>query len=454
MFPDEELDVVKGGDKNPASCDPGGRKKLGAEFAALLGRFGPLYKDGTLPETTRGLAAVFEAFEASPEAQAALVRIAGRDGYRRKEVALGLARPILAYPRLKEFAGEALKLFSPDANPNNPTPKTTPAGERIWEAGSAREPFTQLLETLNREFKSSTIDPVPPRLSITLDGRTRREVLSRPRGNLEFARDLLFQVEPTFGKGASEFVAMRDPRGFAALAGITVSAPFVDADKDLLPDVDAFGRFVTTDGSVAPTPLATFDLTPGGARDSFGRPLNGTALVYKYLDASRTFLSKTLVDSRTLFDADPTKNREAALNFLGGLRILLGPQSDLTKTYGSESFAYKGHNLDKAPIADFAYAVGQILADKTVDETLLMTSRLMKEGNAETARLVKEALDFKRVADKYPNAKNRNSGKSIFWDEMIDVLARISKEPGLLEDVLRALGDPAFLNSKRRVRRC
>lgn len=40
----------------------------------------------------------------------------------------------------------------------------------------------------------------------------------------------------------------------------------------------------------------------------------------------------------------------------------------------------------------------RILADKTVDETLLMTSRLMKEGNAETARLVKEALDFKRVA--------------------------------------------------------
>ena len=86
-----------------------------------------------------------------------------------------------------------------------------------------------------------------------------------------------------------------------------VPAPFVDADGDGLPDVDALGRFVTSDGSLPPSPFFSVD-GASGPRDSSGRALSASgngALVYGYVGVHRTFGAALARDVRPFFQPDP-----------------------------------------------------------------------------------------------------------------------------------------------------
>ena len=68
----------------------------------------------------------------------------------------------------------------------------------------------------------------------------------------------------------------RDPRGYASVPLVNgeVPPPFVDADGDHLPDVNALGQFVTSDGSTPPSPFFSTD-GANGPRDSYARALAG-----------------------------------------------------------------------------------------------------------------------------------------------------------------------------------
>lgn len=98
---------------------------------------------------------------------------------------------------------------------------------------------------------------------------------------------------------------------------------------------------------------------------------------------------------------------------------------------------YRGFHPETSPLVDLVHAVGQLLADPAVDDVLELGRRLAKEHPGELARLIGLGLKIKEIADAHPEASI--PAASTFWDEMLDVLAKIAREPGsILEDLVRA----------------
>lgn len=444
VFPEGEKIALK----DLASADPtrsceapkkSGEGLLVDELANMLGRMGDLYNDGTVPHSTASLARVIAAFQDDEEAQAAWARISARQGYRPNETALGPLRPILAYPRLRDFANASLRLLSADAIPYELNPQRDADGNRIPVAGPGNTALNKLLETFHEELLVS--DPDETRsapLKITTDA-TGRVVLSRPRDNLEILEELVTKEDDAFQSEAARYIVRRDARGYAKITGGLVPAPFVDADGDGLPDVDEVGRFKTANGSIPPSPFP-YPGAPAAARDEHGRATAGSALLYEYIDTSRTFAAQLLRDLRPLVNSDPEAKHETLMDMIGGLPIVLGPRETRTKDYGEEEVEYDGIRTKDSPLLDLVYAVGAILGDKTTDATLAMTRELFTTKSKEMARLTGALSGAFDIAQQHPEASIPRT--STFWDENLDVMAKVAAEPGLLEDILRALAAP------------
>src|SRR5262249_2491202 len=114
-FPEKLVAAKDITNPDPAkTCDApkGGQALLTDQLADMMGHMGDLYNDGTIPQSTESLATVVDAFKTSPEAQAAWSRISSRSGYRPIETALGMVRPMIAYPKLRDLANSGLSLLS------------------------------------------------------------------------------------------------------------------------------------------------------------------------------------------------------------------------------------------------------------------------------------------------------------------------------------------------------
>lgn len=415
-FPDVVMAVKDLTNADPTrSCDPpkaGGEGRLHDELAGVLGRLTTLYGDGTLPGATRGLGRLASTFATDGETQRALTRLGARQGYRPGALALGVARPLLAYPKLRDFADVTLRAIAP--------------------AGPANGPLRHLMEVTRDNLAAARPDGLPAPLTVGRDSLGRPQ-LSRPRGSLELARALLFVEDDSFGKGAPRYLVRRDGRGVAVVQGALgkVPAPFLDGDGDGLPDLDEGGRFLTA-GVPALSPFLT-TMTPSsaapvaGRRDAFGRPLaEGDGLVYGYVDTSRTLTAQLLRDTRALLEPNQPGG---LLDVTTAVPAFLGPRGKAG-----------GYDGDASPMLGMIYALGQILGDASADDTLVLLRRLLTEHRSEVARLTGALLAAKAASDRVPDAKLAPT--SAFWDEMLDVVARIAAEPGLLEDVLRSLADP------------
>jgi hypothetical protein len=478
-FPDIDLDVKNVSASDPGdSCEPAAKvRTLGRELGDMLGRMAPLYNDGTIPQSTESLARVMQAFQKSPEAQAALTRFASRNGYRPSDVAPGMIRPVLAYPRLRDLSAESLRLLAADSNPYDPDPAKTPEGKRIIQPGAAYDSLAHMLAAAHEELRTASADAPSTPLVITKDLQSGRDVLSRPRGNLEVLETLFYATDPAFGgAGPSRWIVKRDARGYASvsLASGSLPAPFVDKNGDKLADVDPLGRFVTTTGQPPPSPFLSVDALDSAPRDAFGRATNGAALYYEYLDTSHTFTAQMMTDMRPMVDPDPTHNHETIMNAAGGAFVLFGKRTGpdkASKTYAPDPsleetwslthaepvpadiktrpvvLTFDGYDTNQSPMLDLVYAFGQVLGDRSTDDTLAFVRKMMVEHTPDLARVSGDALAFKAIADKHPEAQFRNP-KSAFWDEMLDYIAQIAKEPGLMEDLLRALGDDDSLALK------
>ncbi|MGH7294663.1 MAG: hypothetical protein ACRELB_07015, partial [Polyangiaceae bacterium] len=274
-MPDIQIAVKDVGNPDPTkSCDPpasGGEGRLHDELTNLLGRFQGLYNDGTIPQSTESIARVMNAFKAATDAQAAWTHFDARAGYRPIDIALGAARPTIAYPGLRDFSNATLALLSADSQPYQLNPQLDASGNRIPVPGAAYAQLTQLMSVAHAELFNSTADPPLPLLAQAADPTTSVTVLNRPRGDLEFLQTLLYAQDPAFGGGTSRYIVQRDARGYAVvpLAGGKVPAPFVDADGDGLPDVDAAsGLFATSTGQPAPSPFFAVGAADALARDS------------------------------------------------------------------------------------------------------------------------------------------------------------------------------------------
>ncbi len=434
-----------------APSDTPDQISLGKAVADMLGRFGPLYDDGTMPRSTESLAALMQSLSTSKEAQQALAVFASRVGYRPVPTALGAARPSMSYDKLRDLANATLALISPDATPYDLNAPHDGFGIRIPVPGPANAQLNQVVATLQQEMRTATIDPPPAQLTTTNDSYTDRTILSRPRTNLEALRVVMMAEDPAFGAGASRYIARRDARGFAAvpLVGGTVPAPFVDTNADGLPDVDALGQFVSSSGSAPPSPFFAVDApTKAQSYDAFDRSLAAGKLLYGYVDTTHTFTASMLSDFGPLVNPDVTQNHESLMYMLGGAYAMLGTRDGSNasqKVYGDAqsgqvTLAYDAFHPEKSPLVDLVYAIGQVLGDSSTDDTLALSKSLMQNDQSDLARLVAAGLSFKDVANKHAEAVT--PAKSTFWDEILDVVVKIEQEPGLLEDVLRSTESP------------
>ena len=462
------------------SCDRpqggSGEADLRTELADMLGRLTDLYQDDTIPDVTRGLSRVMDDIARSPDAEAALARFDARRGYRPSDIAMGVSRPALAYPRLVELANALLRLLSGDtdplgltASPGAPPPAapTKKAADRVATdriPGKAHASLVDLLAVMKEELASAKALPDLPPLTIAPDARDPLlERLSRPRGNLEGLRTIFLAQDPAFSvgePGSMIAVAARDSRGFAKVvtAGGKVPSPFVDLTgpkgaPDGLADVDELGRFQTI-GRDAPTPFRAFtevgvpsDADKGTPRDPEGRALAAGKPLYETIDVSSTYLASLTRDLVPLLDPDPKHAHETIMDLLAGLSVVAGQRNagkDSVRTYGDTQVAYRAFREDQSPLLDLVHAVGQLLADPTTDDTLALLQRLAKDKPQVLARLVGAGFRVKEIADGHPEA--HIPADSTLWDEMFDVLVKMAQKPKLIEDVIRAFGDDRTLD--------
>lgn len=437
------------------SCEPSktGDADLRTELADMLGRMSDLYNDETVPHFTRALSRVMAEVEKSPEAQAALARFDARQGYRPRETAMGIARPALSYPHMVDLANALLRLVSADTDPlglaaKAGAPSSRTASERT--PGKAHAALVGLLATMREELRTAQESPAPEALVASKDPRDDSLVrLSRPRKNLELAREVLLHQDEAFSNGsASRWVLRRDPRGVAKVVTLPdgrLPTPFLDltgptGKPDGLPDIDDLGRFITQGGD-APSPFASDRREPA----------------YEYFNVSNTFLSSLVKNLVPMLEPDPKQEHETLMDLFGGLLVLAGARDDDANTeqwYGDVKIKYRGYRGDASPLLDLVHAASQLLATPHSDETLALLYELAKEKPQVLARLVGVGFKIKAIADAHPEATLPAS--STLWDEMLDVLVAIAQkekpgEPGkqkLVEDIIRAFGNDAVVDLK------
>ncbi len=453
--------------KDPAaSCDApagGGEGELYDEISAMLGRFTDLYNDGTVPNSTRSLARVLSAFANNKDAQEAYARLDSRRGYRPATVALGMVRPAAAYPRIRDLSNSLLGVIASDSQPYALDAKKDEKGDRIPVPGAAYDKFSKMLEVSHLELYNAKADPPSAPLVVTPDALADRTVLTRPRDNLEIFQEIMLGQDAAYGTGAPRWIVRRDARGYAALApgAGAVAAPFVDADGDKLPDVDAFGAFKTKDGTAAPTPFFAVDTLQAFPRDAFQRALSGGALYYDYIDTSKTFAASMMQDMRSLVNPDAAANQGTLMDLTAGLPVMVGGRDGSFKTErkydNGESVAFNQVKANESPLLDLVYALGQLMGDKSFDQVLLLTKQLFATKQADLARVVAAGMAARNAALGHKEATMPL--KSAFWDEMIELMGDIAKDKSvnvagtgiasgktLLEDLMDALADDATAN--------
>ncbi len=454
-IPEQPLASGECPDPDAALADADGRLGLKKELTAFLARIVDLYDDETIPRATEALGDLMNEVKADPDLQAALARMDARQGYRPSPIALGVARPALAYPRLVELSRALLAVLLSDPD------------------GPGAQSFTQAQRVLYEELRTpGTTSPLPLLSSTPDPALGGREVLSRPRSLLEAIRAAATTEDDAFTTGNPSYVVQRDPRGYAVvpLANGAVPPPFVDADGDGLPDVNTLGQFVTSDGSMPPSPFFSVD-GAGGPRDSMGRAVQPSgSLVYAYSGVHRTFASALMRDVRPFFQPDSTGKGETAMNLLAALPVLSGSRDagpTSTATYPPDprdlatwslghsgpppaglgttpvTVPYSAFHPDTSPVADLVYAVGQILATPEIDDLLAVAAQLVRQHPEQLASFVGLALEVKKIANNHPEATL--PATATFWDDLFVQLGTVAHQPGLVEDILRAVQQPPTL---------
>ncbi|RYE77002.1 MAG: hypothetical protein EOO74_07575, partial [Myxococcales bacterium] len=421
---------------------------LHTELSALLGNFGKLYTDGTIPQATQSMGRTLAVFRDNQEAREAWARLGAREGYRPASVALGLVRPFAAYPNLRDLLNALIGTISADSRPYEEV-----AGVHVPVPGPAYPSFLKLLEVASHEFDNATADPVPAPLVQSAVADAGMVHLSRPRQNLELLEALMLAEDPEFGGGAPRFIVRRDGRGLASVVTDGGSLPplFVDRNSDGLPDIGDNGRFLTTNGSPPPTPFPVPGLSDTATRDNFGRATLSGQLAYSYVDTSHTFTASLLADSMPLFQYEPSLNHETLMDAMAGLYVVAGARDEgnqSRKTFADGTVVeYNQFKRDRSPLLDLVHAVTQLMAEPAIDDTLQVAKKLAQEHEPELARILAATMDGRNIAARHPEAQLPK--QSILWDDLFEILGRISQEPGLLEDLLDSMtnDDTALLGT-------
>lgn len=461
MIPLKDLKATDPAD----SCAPAGSGPLHQELANVLGRMVSLEDDDTVPLFTESLGNVMNQVKQAPDAQAALARFDAREGYRPLDIAMGAARPLLEYPQLVPMVQTLLSLLATDSDPYNPAGIIDPSlplgpGNRKPIPGADSALMQQLLE-VGRDEMRATAPPAPlSLLQVTPDPQIpTRQLLSRPWSTLEMTRQIMLQSNSAFDVGLTptRFVVARDPRAYAAvpLVNGAVPAPFVDANDDGLPDVDALGQFVTQSGTPVPSPFFSPDGVDGN-RDAAGRAVGvETPTLYSYIDVGQTFMAALENDLVPLLNPDPTMGHETVMNALGGAYVLFGsrdgsnastrqypPDPESSDPTAPVILSYDAFHPENSPLEDLVYALGVMMSDPVMDDLLQLGRQLATQNPQALARLVGLGLQIKAISVAHPEA--HIPATSTLWDELLDDIAKIAHVQdgigagGVLEDLFLA----------------
>lgn len=351
----------------------------------------------------------------APALHGALARLDARPGYRPPGVATGLMRAVVEYPEL----GPALRALTGAIAPGG-------SAEPAWDALVAAV-------AASMRHAENAADPADPERTANL------------------ALELLFRADPLLGSGTMPDPALelvrRDHRGVAAVrpgANGELPAPFVDQDDDGLADVDGAGRFVDGAGAVIDAPAPYLPASdpergPWPHRDDAGRALASAdgPLLYQHVALDATLLAAAARELGGLLAPE----RGAVLDLLRGSSALLGARIDTTRVYpGGDVLAYRGFDTGGAALLDMIHGYLQVLRDPAIDDVLALSEVLLRDHEAELARIAEAVIATSRLAEAYPAAALAPG--SPLWDDLMPVLQDMADVPGLFEALLRELERP------------
>lgn len=471
--------------RDVTAADPAAQIRIPDAFFDFAQRLTPLYESNPfdakapplLPSHTRAVGKLFDAFAATGTCAGdsracswdadcgkslcqhpvrdAFSHIWGRRGYRPFPVGLGVVRPALGYPDLRKLTLSTLALLGP--------------------GGAASAELQQVLTVVQQELGTATAN-VSALSPLSVDPATLQP--SRPRQDIEFARDLFLTENQAFEAVSGNpgmLIARRDSRGFVVPFGNapgkpgTVPLPFSDLGNDGYADVDNFGRFI--DDAGAPLGLDLPFAIPGitqGPVNAFWQP-ESSAGAYATIDTSRTLLAgltrhlTPLLDPTVIAAGDPNawqSEHETLMYALSGAYVLFGERVDATYDYAAEGqngkpVSYRRFKAEDSPIPDLLHAAGQILADKDSDAILASLLDLVENHEPLVARLMGAALRIREIGKKHDELANQGQepkaelGYEVtLWDEMAAILHEITKHPGLLQGLVTALSSDTVVSQK------
>jgi len=390
-----------------------------ATLETFLERILPLYDDATVEHAIAGISGVLDIMAADPEVAPALARLGHRHGYRPAAVGPGLMHALVEYPDLDGFVGSFLGLIGP--------------------GGAAEAEWHDLLAAA----------------AIALGTATPAADPAAAERTLKLAVDLLLTQhldEPALLQGTPLPVVERDARGVALVevddSGVVVP-PFVaiDAEHPGIARVDENdGRFVDASGvplAVA-TPFPEPSVADNAPRDAQGRALTGpgeTTLLYKYRDLDGTLLAGAVREAPVLLD--PAK--DTTLGLAWGAQALLGPRIMQTRSYTGPggalaSITYKGFDTTQSPALDLLHAFVQVAGAPNTDSVLRSAATLLDKFESQTSRAVAAMLDTSDRGKMHTEAQI--PATSTLFDDLMPLVARTLRVPGLAQDLIAALKEP------------
>lgn len=375
-----------------------------------------------------GGGSVLLALASDPVTVSAIARLGWREGFRPAGSELLAVRRLLDYSDLYASLSATLPVLWPSTDGGSDAP------------GSAER--LALFAALGREVTAATAVAKP----------------AAPDRTLALAlRFLLTENDElrTLPAGQSHWAVLRDSRGMPQLSkvGGAFPAPYIDADKDGLPDLDPSGLFKSSTGASLPY-IAPFSLLDWRAPDNApGRDVDGRVvlkgnLFYRYINLDDTVLAGLLRDTPSLLDPQ----KDIPLRLFAGAKLLMGPRTAAHKDYaGQAGLDYTGFDTAQSPLLDLAYGFVQLLgftdsgnADGLDMGRLLRVIALLIRDQESTMARNMQAMSLAFEEAKKPEyAAAKLPETSTLYDDLAPILVRLVRVNGLLTDVLSAMTNPA-----------
>ncbi len=134
---------------------------------------------------------------------------------------------------------------------------------------------------------------------------------------------------------------------------------------------------------------------------------------------------------------------------------ILGPGQECPTVPANACLDYTRFKGEESPLVELLYAAGPILADPDSDALMAGLLDLVENHPDDVARLLGAALKIRQIALDHDKLAEQGKEpvaamdyKTPIWDEMAQVLWKISEEPRLIQKLVKGFADPVLLSSQ------